>query len=225
MLQDFGGLNCLKIANAKLPDFIGLMTIDTESEFEGRTPLSNSLSTVKKMKWGIPVAVIGKLFMDKTDGLNIKMKDMVVIADSLNSLRVKIRSDNTLTWLLLAGSATTVILGTVAISDQIVSGIRGFFHKIMKYSQKRRNQADWQIFEEEQLCTVCFEHSREIMFNPCKHFLMCRICFEHSARTNCMMCRRPIATITTITQIPNLPEQPREALGVANPQVQGDIFN
>jgi len=195
MIQDFGGLNCIRIHNMDVRDFDFLKTIDTKTDHVKFSPYLAVTTTTESLKWGAPVALLGKLFMDGKNSLSLRIKDIVVAADSSNSLKMQIKTDNRVCLLIFACSLGAVVLASVLLKEQVAA----LSNKIKKILKGRRQKPDWEVFEDEQLCTVCYENTREILFNPCKHFLVCRVCYEYSARTACMMCRRPIQFATTIT--------------------------
>lgn len=46
------------------------------------------------------------------------------------------------------------------------------------------------FIEDEDLCAICFDHQRDIVFLPCKHFCVCWECGKRVDK--CLMCRAEV---------------------------------
>lgn len=181
------------------------------SSREKQHGLTTHVSQVLALQTGISIAVLGKIGLDESDKLKVVFKDIMIIAEDLNSIKVQIQEDSLISAILLACSATAFILGVISIKEPLLIKSRKLFKSLSNLASRLTNQgamrpADWQVFEEEQLCVVCYQNTREILFNPCRHFLVCQHCFEHMNRNTCMVCRAKVLSLETIIQVPDRPD-------------------
>jgi len=197
-IQDKTALDCIAMDVPIDPTPLHTVNREIVKENIGSGGVSNGVSYSDLLK-GTPIAVLAKVYYDASNGYQLKIHNCLSIADSISGLKTAVEHDDFKNYLLLALSAVSIGFSILIIKDEFARRTRRLAKMIVDYF-KRPNHDN---MEEEQMCIVCFEKPRELLFHPCKHFLMCEFCFDHSVnRTRCPMCQGRILSMDSIVQYP-----------------------
>lgn len=115
--------------------------------------------------------------------LNLKNGDFQILPQFLGRTRVEILSylktkTNALKWLLITTGAALLVLG--------LPKLRKF---IQNYSTQKTELLPETTLPDDYLCCICMTNPKNVILNPCHHFIMCRRCLDSLDTARCPKCR------------------------------------